>query len=46
MPPSEAVTCLVMLPSGAATKTRPAASLRFQTLNALIRSNPDHGTLT
>ena len=37
------VTCLVMVPSGAATKTRPAASPRFQALKALIRSNPATG---
>jgi hypothetical protein len=40
------VTCLVTVPSEATTKTRPAPSLRFQALKALIRSNPDHGTRT
>jgi hypothetical protein len=40
------VASLVMVPSGSTTKTRPAASLRYQALKALIRSNPDHGTHT
>src|SRR5215207_5119699 len=40
------VTCLMMVPSGATTNSRPASSVFFQALNALIRSNPDHGTLT
>jgi hypothetical protein len=35
---------LVLVPSAATTKTRPASSVFFQALNALIRSNPDHGT--
>jgi hypothetical protein len=30
-----------MVPFGATTKLRPAASLRFQAFNALIRSKPD-----
>jgi hypothetical protein len=34
------------MPSRATTKTRPAASLRFQALNPLIRSNLDRGTTT
>ena len=38
------VTCLVTVPSGAATKMHPADSLRFQPLKALIRSYPDQGT--
>src|SRR5512132_1900941 len=33
-------------PHSATRPTRPAVSLRFQALKALIRSNPDHGTLT
>jgi hypothetical protein len=39
------VTCFVTVPSRVTTNTRPAASLTFQALKALIRSNPDHGTL-
>jgi hypothetical protein len=35
-----------MVPSEATKKIRPAVSLRFQALKALIRSNLDHGTLT
>jgi hypothetical protein len=40
------VTCLVVVPSGATAKTRPAPSLAFQRLNALIKSKLDQGTLT
>jgi hypothetical protein len=37
---------LVAVPSGATTKTRPALSLVFQRLNALIKSKPDQDTVT
>src|SRR4029453_17876234 len=36
--PSRPVTCLVVVPSGATTNVRPAPSLVFQRLNALIKS--------
>ena len=39
------VTCLMGVPSGATTNTRPARSLAFQRLNALIKSKPDQGTV-
>ena len=39
------VIFLVVAPSRATEKTRPAASLPFQALYALMRSNPDQGTL-
>ncbi|MFD0591179.1 hypothetical protein ACFQZ4_00090 [Catellatospora coxensis] len=38
------VVWTMVVPSAAATSTRPAAAVRFQVLNALIRSKPDHGT--
>jgi hypothetical protein len=44
--PERPVTCLVVIPSGATTNMRPALSLGFQRLNALIKSNPDQGTAT
>jgi len=37
---------LVVVPSGATTNTRPALSLVFQRLKALIKSKPDQGTVT
>src|SRR5215216_1365370 len=40
------VTCLVIVPSAATVKMRPASSLRFQALNVLIKSKPEHGTFT
>src|SRR5215207_10674151 len=40
LPPPQPVTCLMMVPSGATTNSRPASSVFFQALNALIRSNP------
>ena|SRR5215211_2227652 len=45
-PPGQPGHLLVDDPLGATTNSRPASSLIFHLLNALIRSNPDHGTLT
>jgi hypothetical protein len=39
------VTCFVVVPSGATMNMRPALSLVFQRLNALIKSDPYHGTV-
>jgi hypothetical protein len=46
LPPGQAVACLVTVPSRATMKMRPASSVLFQALNALMRSNPDQGTGT
>jgi hypothetical protein len=40
------VTSLVAVPSESTTNTRPALSLVFQRLKALIKSKPDQGTVT
>ena len=39
------VTCFVVVPSGATMNMRPALSLVFQWLNALIKADPEHGTV-
>jgi hypothetical protein len=40
-----ALTCLVVVPFEATVNLRPACSPLFQMLKALIRPNPDHGTV-
>ncbi len=45
-PQESAVTSVVAVPSGSITNTRPALSLVFQRLKALIKSKPDQGTHT
>src|SRR5665647_1880062 len=40
------VTTTSTSPLGSTTNRRPAASVFFHALNALMRSNPDHGTFT